>query len=81
MQFQSLLLRLVPTQAGSEVVTQPVEAPIQVVPVPAAAADAPLAEPVAVPAAKRARQYALPSQQPWRPIPDLQPLLQPPHYH
>ena len=51
-----------------------VEAPIEVAPAPAAI-DAPSEG--AVPAAKRPRQYDLP-QQPWQPIPHLQPPLHPP---
>ena len=52
-----------------------VEAPLEVVPVPDSI-DTP-AQGVAVPAAKK-RQYDLPPQQPWQPIPHLQPPLHPP---
>ena len=64
----------IPAQVASEVVAQAPEALTQVVPVPACV-EAPI-EPVAVSAAKRARQFDLPSQQAWQPLPDLQPVVQ-----
>ena len=54
----------------------PVEAPTQVVPV-APAIDA-SSEGAVAPASKKARQYDLASQQPWQPLPHLQPPLHPP---
>ena len=66
----------VAVQPPPEVVPVPpaVQAPLEVAPVPAATDS--LVEGVVVPAAKRARQYDLPPQQPWQPIPHLQPVLQ-----